>query len=550
MGWKRYALIVLVAVLGLAGTAYLFRKPLILYFVATRGLEPVAPNREVVWDRGPDGAAMPIAERPPNIVVIVADDLGINDISYFGGGVAGGAVSTPHIDSIAKDGAAFVKAYSGTAACAPSRAMLMTGRYGTRTGFEFTPTPDGMGGMLDLFYNDGTRPHELLRTEVAAGKQVPFKDQGLPSSEITLAEVLKPAGYHTMHIGKWHLGGSKEFAPNAQGFDESINLEGLLHLPKDDPQAVNAKLEFDPIDQFLWARGQYAASFNGGEKFAPKGYLADYYTDEAIKAIGANRNRPFLLYLAHWGIHSPLQASKADYDALSEIKDHRMRVYAAMVRALDRSVGRVLKALEDNGLAENTVVVFSSDNGAPGYIGLPEVNKPYRGWKLTFFEGGIRVPMFVKWPRHIKPGSKSETMVSHLDLLPTAAAAAGAELPSDRVIDGVNLLPLLEEAPAVPRVIFWRDGHYQAVQTAGWKLQIADRPNKAWLFNLNDDPTEQKNLSAELPDKVVELKALITKHNATQREPLFPAAGEMPVTIDKTLEEPATEDDEYIYWPG
>ena len=141
-------------------------------------------------------------------------------------------------------------------------------------------------------------------------------------------------------------------------------------------------------------------------------------------------------------------------------------------------------------------------------------------------------------------------MVSHLDLLPTAAAAAGAELPSDRVIDGVNLLPLLEAAQAVPRVIFWRDGHYQAVQTAGWKLQIADRPNKAWLFNLNDDPTEQKNLSAELPDKVVELKALITKHNATQREPLFPAAGEMPVTIDKTLEEPATEDDEYIYWPG
>ena len=311
-------------------------------------------------------------------------------------------------------------------------------------------------------------------------------------------------------------------------------------------------LPFDPIDQFLWARGQYAASFNGGEKFAPKGYLADYYTDEAIKAIGANRNRPFLLYLAHWSIHSPLQASKEDYDALSEIKDHRLRVYAAMVRALDRSVGRVLKALEDEGLADNTVVIFSSDNGAPGYIGLPEVNKPYRGWKLTFFEGGIRVPMFVKWPGHVAPGTVSQTMVSHLDLLPTAAAAAGAAMPNDRTIDGVNLLPLLlpAAASAPPRLIFWRDGHYQAVQAAGWKLQTAERPKKDWLFNLNDDPTEKNNLAAEMPDKVAELKELMAKHNATQREPLFPAAGEMPVMIDKTLEEPVTKNDEFIYWPG
>ena len=231
MNWKRIGLGALVAVAALGGTAYVFRKPIILYFVATRGLEAIAPHREVVWEKGPDVAAKPVSERPPNIVVILADDLGINDISTFGGGVAGGLVATPNIDSIAKDGAAFVKAYSGTAACAPSRAMLMTGRYGTRTGFEFTPTPDGMGGMLDLFYNDGTRPHELLRTEIATDKKVPFKDQGLPSSEITLAEVLKPAGYHTMHIGKWHLGQSKQFAPNAQGFDESINLEGLLHLP-------------------------------------------------------------------------------------------------------------------------------------------------------------------------------------------------------------------------------------------------------------------------------------------------------------------------------
>ena len=552
MGWKKYALIALVSVVGLAGTAYLFRKQLILYFVVTmvRDAVKIEPNREIVWDEGPDVAAMPVGERPPNVVVILADDLGINDISYFGGGVADGFVQTPNIDSIAKNGAAFTKAYSGTAACAPSRAMLMTGRYGTRTGFEFTPTPDGMDRILDLFYNDGTRPHDLLTIKSANEKRVPFVDQGLPASEITLAEVLKPAGYHTMHIGKWHLGQSKAFAPLAQGFDESVNLDGLFYLPADDPNVVNAKLPFDPIDQFLWARGTYATSYNGGEKFAPKGYLTDFYTDEAVKAIEANRNRQFMLYLAHWGIHSPLQASKADYDALPEIKDHRLRVYAAMVRALDRSVGRVLKALEDNGLSENTIVIFSSDNGGAGYIGLKDINKPYRGWKLTFFEGGIRVPMFVKWPVKIKPGTTSETIVSHLDLLPTAAAAAGVQLPTDRVIDGVNLLPLLDAAPATPRAIFWRDGHYQAVQVGGWKLQMAERPKKVWLYHLADDPTEQMNLAVEMPDKVAELKALVAEHNATQREPLFPALGEMPVTIDKTLEEPATKDDEYIYWPG
>jgi uncharacterized sulfatase len=553
MNWKRYLAIALGLVVLAGLTGYAFRKQIILYMVATvaRDATVVKPHRAITWQQGPETADTPAGERPPNVIVILADDLGINDISHFGGGVAGGAVPTPHIDALARSGAVFPKAYSGTAACAPSRAMLMTGRYGTRTGFEFTPTPDGMSRILPLFYNDGTRPHELIATKTANDVQVPFAKQGLPASEVTVAEVLKGAGYHTMHIGKWHLGSTKEFRPLSQGFDESVMLESALFMPENDPQVVNAKLPFDPIDQFLWARMQYATSYNDSELFEPKGYLTDFYTDEAIKAIEANRNRPFFLYLAHWGVHTPLQASKADYDALAHIEDHRLRVYAAMVRALDRSVGRVMETLEKNGLADNTIVIFSSDNGGAGYIGLKDINKPYRGWKLTFFEGGIRVPMFVRWPARIAAGTKNQTLASHMDLLPTVAAASGAALPSDRVIDGMNLLPLLEKGAEQPdRTIFWRDGHYQAVQTGGFKLQIAERPNKAWLFNLAEDPTEQRNLAEAMPEKVKELKALIDAHNKTQREPLFPAAGEMPVTIDKTLEEPATKDDEYIYWPG
>ena len=549
--WQIWSLAAVMVLVTVAGAAYAFRKDLILYAVATRARDatPVAPNREIVWEKGPETASATGGQRPPNIVVILADDLGFNDISYFGGGV----IETPNIDALARDGANFSTAYAGTAACAPSRAMIMTGRYGTRTGFEFTPTPPGMTRIVDMFYNDGTRAHELLVDQEAADKAPPFREQGLPGEEITLAEALKPKGYHTMHIGKWHLGNAPEFIPNAQGFDESVMLESGLFLPEDSPEVVNAKLPFDPIDQFLWARMQYATSYNGGEWFEPKGYLTDYYTDEAVKAIEANKNRPFFLYLAHWAVHTPLQASKADYDALSHIENERERVYAAMIRALDRSVGRVMEALKENGLDDNTIVIFSSDNGGPGYIGIPDVNKPYRGWKLTYFEGGIRVPLFVRWPGKIEPGTERKMPVAHLDLFPSIVTAAGAPLPADRVIDGIDILPYVtgtDEAAAPARPIFWRDGHYQAVRVDGWKLQFAERPNKTWLYNLNEDPTEQVNLAKENPEKVAELKALVKAHNATQREPLFPAVAEMPVTIDKTLEEEATPEDEYIYWPG
>ncbi len=204
MNWKRYLAVALIAILLVGITGYVFRKQIILYMVATvaRDATVVEPNRAITWQKGPETADKPSGERPPNVILILADDLGINDISHFGGGVAGGTVPTTNIDALARSGAVFPKAYSGTAACAPSRAMLMTGRYGTRTGFEFTPTPDGMTRILPLFYNDGTRPHELIATKHADEAQVPFAQQGLPASEVTVAEVLKGAGYHTMHIGK------------------------------------------------------------------------------------------------------------------------------------------------------------------------------------------------------------------------------------------------------------------------------------------------------------------------------------------------------------
>jgi uncharacterized sulfatase len=251
-------------------------------------------------------------------------------------------------------------------------------------------------------------------------------------------------------------------------------------------------------------------------------------------------------------VHTPLQAARADYEAVGDITPHRLRVYAAMVRALDRSVGRILDKLEEEGLSDNTIVVFSSDNGGAGYIGLPDVNAPYRGWKATFFEGGIRVPMFMRWPARIAAGRRIAAPVAHIDVAPTLAAAAGARLPEGVAIDGADLLPLATgESEAAPHeALFWRSGHYRVVRQGDWKLQVSDRPERAWLYNLADDPTEETNLAERYPERVGAMRALIERHQQGARAPLYPYSVELPVAVDHTLAEPFEEGQEYIYWPN
>lgn len=547
--WRKGLLITAVVLVALAGLAYANRLLILQYslgwhtdLVYPRGLYRPAP-----WA---DGPSQPAAKRPPNIVVILADDLGINDVTMGDGGLAALGVPTPAIDSIARDGARFDRGYAGSAVCTVSRAALLTGRYPWRFGVEFTPTPGAMARVAGELYADPDRLYPVQIDKQAAAGAKDFNDLGMPPSEMTLAKLLKPAGYHTVHIGKWHLGSTPEMRPNNQGFDETLFMESGLYLPEKDPRAVNAKQDFDPIDRFLWPNMRFGVSFNGGKWFEPDRYLTDYFSDEAVRVIEKNKHRPFLLYLAHWGVHTPLQASKEDYDALPHIKDHRQRVYAAMVRSLDRSVGRVLQALKDQGLDDNTLVIFTSDNGAPGYIGLPEVNQPYRGWKLTFFEGGLRVPYAAKWPGHIAPGQHYPAPISNIDVLPTAVAAAGAKLPTDRVIDGVNLLPFLSGTPATQpdRPLFWRDGRYRAVQSQGWKLIVSELPRKEWLFNLNEDPTERHNLIASRADKRDTLRGLLETHHAGMPAPLWPSFIALPVMIDKTLDKKQLPGDEYTYW--
>ena len=551
--WQKIAGGVLVLVVALGALAYTFRTDLILWGVKNRDLPTIAAETpEIDWEQGPAEPAQPIGERPPNVILILADDLGINDISAFGGGVAGGLVPTPNIDRLAAEGVNFTNGYAGNATCSPSRAMLMTGRYATSTGFEFTPTPAGMGRVVSSVSGDIRPDLPSGNYDADADAQRPaYEDQGLPSEEITLAEMLGSAGYHNIHIGKWHLGVSPDIDALGQGFDESLTMSEGLYLPEDHPDVVNAKVEFDPIDRFLWASQRFAGSFNRSGLFQPGGYLTDWWTDEALEAIEANRNRPFFLYLGHWAPHTPLQATRADYEAVGDIQPHRLRVYAAMIRALDRSVGEILDKLEDEGLADNTVVIFSSDNGGAGYVGLPEMNAPYRGWKLTLFEGGVRVPFMMRWPAGLPTGRAVDQPVTHIDIFRTIATITGAQLP-EREIDGVDLLPIASGNGPLERAddaIYWQSGGYWAVRAGDWKFQIDQSQDRSWLFNLADDPTEQVNLVDRNPEMAARLFDLLERHHEG-RNLLYPSTTLMPAMIDKTLADQYEEGDELIFWPN
>lgn len=555
----RIVAFLLVALAGAAWVAWQNRVEVLVWAapIVREALDPIPPNRPTTWEQGPERAAAPPGERPPNVILILTDDMGFNDVSLYNGGAGDGSVMTPNIDALAAAGVRFDNGYAANAVCAPSRASLLTGRYSTRFGFEFTPFFRTGATIFQWMEDTEDPPLPTYIDHDAAADLPPMAELGMPSSEITIAELLDAAGYYTAHIGKWHLGGVEGMHPLDQGFDESLYMTGMLYLPEDHPDAVNAKREDQGVERMVWANARYSTQWNRTEVFQPDGYLTDYYTDEAVKVIENNRNRPFFLYLAHWGIHNPLQATRADYDRFAHIDDHHLRVYAAMIHAVDRSVGRITAALDEHGLADDTLILFTSDNGGAGYIGLPDINKPYRGWKLTHFEGGTHVPFMARWPARIEPGVTVDAPVHHVDLFHTIAAAAGVAVPADRKLDGMDLVPYAtrgaagQPQPPAQRTLFWREGHHQAVLHDGWKLIRADLPDGArWLFHLTDDPTEQINLAAREPDKVAGLEALLAAHNAEQAQPLWPSIINAPQLVDKHGEQPYQPGDEYIYWPN
>ena len=511
---------------------------------------PTIENVTIEWENGPKNRSI----SKPNIIVVLVDDLGFNQISSYGGGMSNGNFKTPNIDNLANDGILCTNGYSSSPICSPSRASLLTGRFATRFGYEFTPTTSSMMKAISLFSK---------KNEVADGiyynkreeNIIDIEQMGLPQSEKTIAEMLKPEGYHNIHIGKWHLGHANDFLPRKHGFDESLRIDqGSLFLPEDDKNVINAKLEFDPIDKVLWGNLPYAVNFNEGPRMNPDGHLTDYLTNEAVKVIEKNKNRPFFLYLAYWAVHSPLQATKEDYEKLSFIENHDERVLASMVMTVDRGVGKIRDVLKKNNIDDNTIIIFTSDNGAPGYIGLPDLNKPYRGWKLTHFEGGVHVPFIVSYPNKIPKGTTYNGRVSNLDILSTVASVAGVDMNRNDLkeieFDGANVLPYLigENEGEPQRVLFNKSGNYSFIIKEGWKLQVDLVQNKKWLYNLKEDPTEQVNLIKSDLEKLNELEKILNKKLSEQVKPIWPSLLDWPIFIDKTLDETVNKNDEYIFW--
>ncbi|MBT31628.1 MAG: hypothetical protein CMO01_18385 [Thalassobius sp.] len=411
------------------------------------------------------------AQEKPNIVFVLIDDLGWKDVSYMGSEF----YETPHIDQLASKGMIFTNAYANAANCAPTRASFLTGQYTSRHGV-FTVANSDRGKSIN---------RRLIPTP---------NSETVSLDKITIAEALKPAGYTSAAIGKWHIGNS----PQLQGFD--VGMERI---------------------DLGYERGHFK---DDGE------YLTDQLTDEAVKFIEENKEQPFFLYLAHHAVHTPIQAKEEiieKYVDKEGVNCHNDATYAAMIESVDESVGSVYQKLEDTGLLNNTIFIFFSDNG--GY-GPKTCMRPLRGGKGMYYEGGIREPMFVVWPDKIKPNSVADFPVISTDFYPTFLEIAGVKVPSNYPLDGLSILPLLEGKKEMKRErLFWhfpaylqaytglmedaRDMLYRTrpvsvIRKGDWKLLMfleewtldggqanITSNNAIELYNLKEDIGESNNLA-------------------------------------------------------
>ena len=428
-------------------------------------------------------ASAPAAPRKANIVLFLIDDLGWRDIGANGSTY----YQTPNIDRLAREGVRFTDAYAACAVCSPTRAAVLTGKYPARL-------------LLTDWLPDGRWPP---KAKLRSGRFV----RELPLEEVTIAEALREAGYRTASIGKWHLGAEPFSLPEHHGFD--VNVGGNAHGAPGDfffPYAGNWAIPTTDL-RVRWN------VFPDGK---PGEYLTDRLTDEAVKFIRENRERPFFLYLPHYAVHTPLQAKPelvAKYEKIPEAQRQGKPVYAAMVESMDESIGRVMATLRELGLERDTMVIFTSDNG--GFYNATS-NAPLRANKGAYYEGGIRVPLIVKWPGVAKAGHVSSEPVTSTDFYPTCLAAAGLPPRPNQHMDGRNLQPLLAGGATLGRpAIFWHFPHYNdhphsvpsgVIRQGPWKLIETFDPEGLELYNLADDLGEQRNLAAAQPARVAELK--------------------------------------------
>ncbi|MEK7405855.1 MAG: sulfatase-like hydrolase/transferase [Acidobacteriota bacterium] len=413
---------------------------------------------------GASALAPGAAQRKPNVIFIASDDHGYAEI-----GVQGCKdVPTPNIDSIARSGVRFTDGYVSCPVCSPTRAGWTTGRYQQRFGHEFNPGP---AEEADRHF-------------------------GLPLTEVTLANRMKQLGYSTGMVGKWHLGYRPEFHPLKRGFDEYFGFLGGAH-----PYLLGAGPRPDAI-------------LRGAEPAKESEYLTDAFAREAVAYIDRRRKDPFFLYLAFNAVHNPAQATEKYLARFSSIQDQRRRTFAAMLSALDDSVGRVLSKLRETGLEDNTLIFFVGDNGGPT-PNTTSRNDPLRGYKGQVLEGGIRVPFLMQWKGRLRAGSVYRQPVIALDVLPTAVTAGGGDV-SKAGLDGVDLLPYVtgQKQGSPHQALYWRFGPQSAIRKGDWKtLRLPD--GAAQLYNLAEDVGESRDLATTQPAR---LKELQTDYDAWNRQ--------------------------------
>ena len=408
----------------------------------------------------------------PNIVIFYADDLGWGELGCQG---YTKDIPTPHIDALAKNGLRFTNGYVAATYCSPSRAGLMTGRYPTRFGHEFNTVANTVG---------------------------------LRADQTTIATRLKTLGYATIAVGKWHLGNQPENLPTKRGFDEFYGT--LNNTPFFHPTNF--------IDSRISNEVQTVTD--------PNFYTTDAYADRSIDWIEKNKTKPWFLYLPFNAQHAPLQAPKKYLERFPKITDEKRQLFAAMMASMDDAIGRVVGKIRALGQEENTLIFFIADNGGPT-ASTTSHNGPLRGFKMTTFEGGPRVPYIAQWKGKIPAGKTYDLPVMNLDVLPTAIIAAGGKTDSSWQLDGVDLMPYLTgKLTSRPhQTLYWRYGPQWAIRHGDLKLVVSKGGSgQPELYDLATDIGESKDLASAQPAKVKELQALWDKWNAEQAPASTPDA--------------------------
>ena len=423
-------------------------------------------------------------EENPNIIVIISDDQGYADVGFHGSR----EIFTPNIDRIANNGVVFSEGYVSYAVCSPSRAGLITGRYQNRFGYT---------------RNILLAPKDSL--------------MGLPLSEQTLPDVLNNVDYKTKAIGKWHLGAHESLVPERRGFDEFFGfiIGGHRYFPEDltinDLTEANRQMD-----------GYITRIYDNGKRIDTKKYLTEELSDNAVQFIEDNSDNPFFLYLSYNAPHTPLQATERDLERNNHIEVEKRRTYAAMVSSMDDGIGLILDKLEEKKISDNTIVVFFSDNGGVEWYNFSD-NGVLRGIKGDFFEGGIRVPFTMQWPKKIKPGITYDKPIIALDVFATVASAASAEKYIKNDIDGVDLLPYINgDKSGLPhQYLYWQnpDKDIDVVRDERYKyLRIK---NDEYIFDLKNDISEETNIIDSSKPIYDRLKSQFKEWEKDMIDPVF-----------------------------